>query len=113
MVSYAMGTRFLFVVFSFRRMGRAKRNPSIRCDLCAMGFALLYPSYKKRRRWPGQALAMPALCRYFFGGVGHGRCGPRRPSNVLAMPSTPRSSERRPAICPPIGEPLEAEPPLV
>src|SRR3981189_1158236 len=43
---------------------------------------------------------------YFFGGEGHGRCGPRRPSNVLAMPSTPRSSKRRPTICTPIGKPL-------
>ena len=31
---------------------------------------------------------------------------PRRPSNALAMPSTPRSSKRRPTICTPIGKPL-------
>src|SRR5436190_850105 len=38
---------------------------------------------------------------YFFGGAGHGFCGPRRPSNALAMPSTPRASKRRPPICTP------------
>ena len=35
---------------------------------------------------------------YFFGGLGHGFCGPRKPSNALAMPSTPMSSKRRPTI---------------
>ena len=44
--------------------------------------------------------------RYFFGGEGHGFCGPRRPSNALAMPSTPMSSKRRPMICTPIGKPF-------
>src|SRR5215218_8979657 len=55
MVSYAMAARFPCVIFSFRRMGRAKRNPSLRCTPCVMGFASLHPSYKKRRGWPGQA----------------------------------------------------------
>src|SRR5260221_12860644 len=50
---------------------------------------------------------------YFFGGAGHGRCAPRNPSNALAMPSTPRSSKRRPTICTPIGKPFLSKPPLI
>jgi len=42
----------------------------------------------------------------FFGGFGQGFCGPRIVSNAFAMPSTPRSSNLRPIICTPIGNPL-------
>src|SRR6266576_5223355 len=50
---------------------------------------------------------------YLVGGAGHGRCGPRKPSNAFAIPSTPRSSKRRPTICTPIGKPLALKPPLI
>ena len=50
---------------------------------------------------------------FYFGGAGHGFCGPRIPSNAFAMPSTPRSSKRRPTIWTPIGKPLASKPPLI
>src|SRR5471030_1683806 len=50
---------------------------------------------------------------YCAGGLGQGRCGPRRPSNALAIASTPISSKRRPTICTPIGKPCASKPPLI
>src|SRR5438067_2434789 len=115
MVSYVMGCASFLLFFRF--VGWVERSETHRPGVAVtvMLFGLLHRhSGMVRRTRPGisrfrvRRCAMPRNDgdNYFFGGEGHGRCGPRRPSNAFAMPSTPRSSKRRPTICTPIGKPL-------
>src|SRR3954471_8541145 len=106
MVSYAIGCVSFYFFVSYL-VGWVERSETHHVWAHLVdGFRYALPILQKKRWLAGSSPAMTAQCRYFFGGDGHGRCAPRRPSNALAMPSTPRSSKRRPTICTPIGKPL-------
>ena len=83
----------VLILPSFRAC--ARHDPSLLSKTMDAGSSPAHDARNARMRY------------YFFGGFGQGFCGPRIVSNAFAMPSTPRSSKRRPIICTPIGNPLD------